>query len=498
VEATYIDHLTTTLGAAGDATVLERAGQVTTAAELLASIFRYARALDGIGIGRGSLVGLYAPNSPDALAVRYAAHVVGAAATYLPVLPMPRQRAALLEFTAPDLLVVFPETASVLPAGVPARIATVGCDVVGPRVRLDLRAAGVSGAPMACRARPEDLAVIVSSGGSTGVPKGSVRSFAAYTAMVAPAAPDPVRRQLANGPLAHLTQVLVDTTLLAGGTVVLQDQVDPATTLAAVESARITDVFLVEPQLFALMDHPDVAVRDLSSLRALVHIGASAPATLRRRARNRLGPVVAHTYGGSEFGLVSTLSPAEHDRPERFTSAGRIRPGVEVRFRRADGTLAGAGEAGTIEVRSPAMAAGYRNRPYEQAAAFVDGWYRTGDVGRLDDDGHLHVLGRAADLGAVDGTAVTPTAVEDTLCRLATVRYAAVAPGPGTGRWCAAVVPRPGATVDARECRAAVALEHAAATAAELTVAVVDEVPLTEQGKPDHPAIRRLGAPVAA
>jgi fatty-acyl-CoA synthase len=498
VEAIYIDRLVATLTAGGDAPVLERAGRTTTAAELLASIFRYARVLDGLGLGRGDLVALYAPNSPDALAVRYAAHLVGAAATYLPILPMPRHRAALVELTAPDLLVAFPETADVVPAGTSARVAVVGCDVRGPRVQLDRRAAAVSTAPMACRARPQDVAVIVSSGGSTGVPKGSVRSFAAYTAMVAPTGPDPARRQLANGPLAHLTQVLVDTTLLAGGAVVLQDEVDAASTLAAIESGRITDLFLVEPQLFALMDHPDVAVRDLSSLRTLVHVGASAPATLRRRARARLGPVVAHTYGGSEFGLASVLSPAEHDRPERFTSAGRIRPGVEVRFRRGDGTVAAAGEAGTIEVRSPAMAAGYRNRPTEQAAAFVEGWYLTGDVGRLDGDGHLHVLGRAADLGAVDGTAVSPTAVEATLCRLATVRYAVVVPDRTAGTWVAAVVPRPGTGVDARRCRAVVAAEHGAAVAGSLVVVGVGEVPLTEQGKPDRPAILRLGACVAA
>ena len=348
-------------------------------------------------------------------------------------------------------------------------------------------------APLACRARPDDLAVIVSTGGSTGVPKGSVRSFAAYAAMVTLSAPDPARRQLANGPLAHLTQVLVDMTLLGRGNVVLQE-FDAAATLAAIESARITDLFLVEPQLWALIDHADVAVRDLSSLRTLTHIGASAPATLRRRARTRLGAVLAHTYGGSEFGLVSMLSPAEHDRPDRFATAGRIRPGIEVRFRRTDGTLAEAGHAGTIEVRAPALAAGYRNQPVEQAAAFVDVWYRTGDIGRLD-DGYLHVLGRAADLAAADGIAVTPTAVEDTLCRLAAVRYAVVVRDRNAGTWVAAVVPLPGATVDPRACRVAVATEHGAAAASALVVEAVDELPLTEQGKPDRTAILELHAP---
>ena len=342
-------------------------------------MYRYARALDGIGVGHGDLVALFAPNSPDALAVRYAAHLCGAATMYLPALPAPHLRTALVELVAPDLLVAFPETAHLLPTAAAVRVAVVGCDVPGAWLRLDWRARGASAAPMPCRARPGDLAVAISSGGSTGVPKGSLRSFADYTITVA-TGPDPARRQLAKGPLAHLTQLLVDTTLLGGGTVVLQDEVEPAATLAAIESAQITDLFLVEPQLFAVIDHPDVATRDLSSLRAVVHIGASAPATLRRRARARLGAVVAHTYGASETGIVSALPPAEHDRPERFACAGRPRPGVEVRFRRTDGTLAGPGEAGVAEVRSPQVASGNRNRPAEAAAAFVDGWYRTGDV----------------------------------------------------------------------------------------------------------------------
>ncbi len=84
----------------------------------------------------------------------------------------------------------------------------------------------------------------------------------------------------------------------------------------------------VEPQLFELMDHPDIAHRDLSSLRAITHAGASAPPTLRRRARERLGAVLAHVYGASETDIVSALSPAEHDlaRPNLFSCAGGIPP----------------------------------------------------------------------------------------------------------------------------------------------------------------------------
>ena len=465
------------------------------APELLASIYRYARALDGLGIGRGDLVALHAPNSPDALAVRYAAHLLGAATMYLPALPAPHQRAALVELIAPDLLVAFPRRRTccrrLRRCGSPSSGATCpapGCGSTGARTVCRRRR---------CRAGPVRA---TSPWSSPPAARPACRRAASGRSPATPprsaTGPDPARRQLANGPLAHLTQLLVDTTLLGGGTVVLQDDVEPAATLAAIESARITDLFLVEPQLFSMIDHPDVATRDLSSLRAVVHIGASAPATLRRRAHARLGAVMAHTYGASETGIVSALPPAEYGRPERVTCAGRLRPGVEVRFRRADGTLAGPGEAGVVEVRSPQLASGYRNRPAEAAVAFVDGWYRTGDVARLDADGYLHILGRARDLATApvrdDGTLVTPTAVQDTLCRVAGIRYAVVVPDLDTGRWVAAVVTAAAGIGSAA--RAAVADEHGPAAAALLVVVPVDEVPLTEQGKPDRPTIRHLGA----
>jgi fatty-acyl-CoA synthase len=315
-----------------------------------------------------------------------------------------------------------------------------------------------------------------------------VRDIAAWAAAVA-TPPRPDRRQLASGAVAYLTQILVAQTIIGGGVVVLRDDSEPAALLEQIEAERITDLFLVEPQLLALVDHPDVARRDLSTLRTLTHIGASAPPALRRRAHARLGPVLQHTYGASEMGIVSALRPDEYDPsdPERATSAGRVVPGVEVRFRREDGALDP--EYGSIEVRSPAMAHGYRNRPEEQAAHFVDGWYRTGDLGRLGADGHLHILGRAADCAVVDGRLVTPTGIEDTLMRLPAVRYAVVVADLARGRRVAAVVPWASATLEAATCRDAVAAEHGADVAATLVVVPMAEVPLTEQGKPDRAAV---------
>ncbi|SFT93909.1 fatty-acyl-CoA synthase [Geodermatophilus amargosae] len=485
---TYVQDLVTVLQRDGRRPVLRHAGTDTTAAELVAAASRHARALASLGVGPGDLVAIFAPNRPEALAVRYGAHLAGAGCVFLPAPPDLDRRTRLVAQVDPRLLVVFPETAGLLPDDVAAPVAAVGT-VPGIALRLDALAAGLDGRPPPCRARPADLAVVVPSGGTTGVPKGSRRDFATYTAMVAgPARPD--RRQLANGSLAHLTQVLVDQTLLGGGTVVLQDSYDAAATLAAVEDERVTDLFLVEPQLFDLMDSPEVARYDLGSLRTLTHVGALAPPVLRARARARLGPVVAHTYGASEVGIVSALSPAEHDRPSRFSCAGHVLPGVQVRFRRSDGTTDL--RAGAVEVRSPGMAEGYRNRPDAEAAAFVDGWYRTGDLGYLGDEGMLRVLGRVTDT-AGPGT-VLPVDLQETVCRLPSVRYAVVVPDSGRGVRVVAAEAWPGGEVDVASVRAAVTAEHGREVAASVQVLPVDRVPLTEQGKPDRAAVRAAAA----
>jgi fatty-acyl-CoA synthase len=489
----YIVKLLRELRRAGRSTVLRYRDESLSGEALLALIFQYARVLRDLGIRRGTLLGMFAPNRPEAIAIRYAAHVLGAAAVYLSAPPTESQRQALLQQIAPDLLVVFPETVRYLGERVSIPFVAVGIDRVGSKGRLDVLAALASMDPIDVLPDPNDLAVVSSSGGSTGVPKGSCRNFAAYTAMVSATSPHD-RVQLINGPLAYLSQVLVDITLLGGGRVVFRDAYEAADTLATIETEKITDLFLVEPQLFELMDHPQIDTRDLSSLRSLTHIGASAPKSLRLRARKRLGPIIGHAYGASEIGLVSALAPIDHDvlRPECFTSAGRIQPGVDIRFRRADGRLADSGETGVIEVRSPAMANGYRSSPGLSSHNFQDGWYNTGDLGRLDRDGLLHILGRAADAQEVDGTLVTPTEIEEALCRHPSIRYAVVLADTDEQVMIAAVATWAGLSGGDRACRQAVMNCFGAAGMGSYLMASVDRMPLTEQGKPDRTAIKQL------
>ena len=486
----YIDSLIASLRDRGDAIVARRHGRDTTARQLLALIFRYANALDGCKVSRGSVVALIATNTAEALAVRYAVSLLGAASTYLAVPRSGPHLQDLVDQVAPTLLVVFPETAHLVPSDTTVPIASADeCNIAGA-VDLNRSAISERAAITASRARADDLGVLVCSGGSTGVPKSSWRSFGAYTAMLqAPTSAD--RRQLINGPLAYLSQVLVDITLIGGGLVVFDDTFDAARTLATIEEQRITNLFLVEPQLFEMMDHPDVQSSNLSSLRAITHVGGSAPPTLRRRARERLGPVTAHNYGASEMGIVSSLAAGTSGSAGAgdFSSAGPIVPGVEIRFRRLDGSLATVAEAGVIEVRSAAMANGYRDGLGGHETAFSEGWFHSGDLGFLDERDFLHVLGRAVDIAWVDDTMVSPLAIEEALCQLQTVRYAVAIRDDATAGWVAVAEPWPDLPVDLSVCRAALAQ---AFRGAEIEIIALERVPRTEQGKADRAAIARL------
>ena len=165
----YVERLVKRLEASGNRTCLRHSGRDIAAGDFLNSIHRYARTLDSLSIGRGDVVALLAPNHPDALALRYAAHLIGAGATFLSIPSALEDRAELIRAVDPKLLVVFPETHSFVPPGIAVPLVGVGPGS-GDCLRLNEAAAAQSCDPVDCRARPQDLAVIISSGGSTGVP----------------------------------------------------------------------------------------------------------------------------------------------------------------------------------------------------------------------------------------------------------------------------------------------------------------------------------------
>ena len=479
-----------------DAVVVCDRERALTARAFAGLVYRLARALESAGLGRGDRLAILPITSPEALAVRYAAGLLGCATSFIPNRGSQQRLHEFLEHVGANALVVFPETAAVgataIAGGLVQQAMSLGAV---PGIDVDLLAVTDSMAPdpVPGRADPQDLWALVSSGGTTGTSKASRRSFGAYDRMV-DIGPTPDRRQLVCSPLPYVSQVLADQVILGGGVVVFRERFDPAEVLRTIEAERITHLGLVEPGLVELIDHPDVTRRDLSSLVAITHIGTNAPANLRRRLLERVGPILAHPYGASEAGIVSMLAAPEYDlsHPELLETSGRPLPGVEVRIERDDGSDAALGQEGMIVVRSAAAADGYETSPAR--SGFVDGEYHTGDLGLIDDRGYIHVRGRADDARQIGGHRVMPLDVADALCAHPEVRYAVAVPtGPADGGLGAIVVLAPGASTTVAELRAYVAEAHGDHLVAEL-IALVDRIPTTEQGKPDRIAI----APVLA
>jgi fatty-acyl-CoA synthase len=470
--------------------VIQDARGELSALEFRQLVTRLVRALAEAGVFPGDRVAIVPTISADALAVRYAAGLLGCATVFCPNTGVRGRLAGLLARVHADAVVVFPETAGavgeMMRSGDAPRLLSVG-PVAGALDLLAIPAGGFRELPD-CSVDPDALAVLVASGGTTGQSKLSRRSFAGWERLV-DAGSMRGRRQLICTSLAYVAQVLADQVLISGGTVILRERFDAREILATIEAEAITHLALVEPLLVELIDHPEFGLRDLSSLVAISHIGADAAPALRRRLLGRAGPILAHPYGASEAGMVSVLAGSDYSlaHPERLGSAGPPLAGVDVRIERVDGREAPRGEEGFVTVRSPQVAEGYDgDAPH---SGFRGGRYLTGDLGYLDLDGYLHVRGRAADQRQVCGRWVMPVDVQDALCDHPEVRYAGAVPA--EGGFCAVVVLAPGATVDGEDLRAFVA-EHRGEHLTPRQVIAVARVPVTEQGKPNRVRIAAL------
>jgi fatty-acyl-CoA synthase len=490
----WVDRMLEGFRADPDRVVVRDASRGLTGGDFAGTIDGYAWALAARGLGAGDRVALLATESPEALAVRYAVALVGAASVFTPDTGRPEQLVRFLKQIRPRLLVVFPETAPDAQAAA-ARILSDETVSVGPVDGLaDLaeEAAAQDDMPFVGRAQPDDLAVLIASGGTTGGSKASMRSFDAYAALVGDVR-EPDRKLLVCSAFAYVSQVLVAQTLLGGGSVTLRDRFDPAELLRVIEAEGITQLSLVEPLLAEFADHPDLPEYDLSTLRRVSHIGAVAPASFRRRLLTRFGPILVNTYGASEAGMVSLLTAPDYslDHPERLSTAGRPRPGVDVRLVAVDGTVLPDHEQGVIEVRLRGMSSGYIGRPGDPA--FHDGWYTTGDLGFLDRDGYLHVRGRAADARDIDGVPVLPLDLEEAACAHPEVVYAVALPAtPGpNGSFGVLALRAHGSSVEAADVRAHLK-RQVDPPAAVGDVVLVDHLPVTEQGKPDRSIIGEL------
>ena len=214
------------------------------------------------------------------------------------------------------------------------------------------------------------------------------------------------------------------TTMWCGATLVLEPAFDASRALDLIEQQRIS-VFMAVPLIYQQMaDLPRFAAADLSSLRIASTGGAAVPPALLQTYLDR-DVIVVQTYTLTEATAGGTTLPS-HDGLRKLGSAGVPAMHSELRVVREDGEPCAVGEVGEIAIRGPEVMVGYWNNPEATAAALVDGWLRTGDLGYLDEEGYLFVVDRAKDMLISGGLNVYPAEIEKLLAALPGVTELAV------------------------------------------------------------------------
>ena len=483
---------------------------------------QYVQAYEALGAGRGTAGALLALNRPEVLYVlgagqtqghrRSALHPLGsledhayvindAEITSLTIDPVP-----MFVERALGLLERCPRLDRILTLGpVPPELAGVGHDLIAT-------AAAFAPRPLeAVDLDPEHIVSITYTGGTTGTPKGVVglaRQMHTMTQIQMaewewPESP----RFLMCTPLSHAGAAFFVPTVLKGGCLYVLARFDPAEVLRTIEEQRITATMLVPSMLYALLDHPDSATRDLSSLET-VYYGASAINPVRlKEAIARFGPIFAQYYGQSEAPMAITyLAKSDHaeavgegGHEGRLASCGRPSAFLRTALLGENGEPVAPGEPGEICVAGPLLAGGYWNRPEETAETFRDGWLHTGDVAREDEHGFWYIVDRIKDMIVTGGFNVFPREVEDVVAEHPAVAQVGVigTPHERFGEAVTAIVVlRP----DAARGDAALATltaevqemvrERKGPVHAPKRVIVADALPLTALGKPDKKALR--------
>ncbi len=277
--------------------------------------------------------------------------------------------------------------------------------------------------------------------------------------------------------------------LLGGATLVLDEVFDPARCWELLEERRATRTFLAPTMIAAMLAVEGHESRDLSSLE-VVYTAYAFPERLREAALARFGEVFVYMYGLTEAQLTCATREEFASDP---SSVGRSMGVSEVVVLAEDGSEAAAGAVGEIAFAGPAAMSGYLERPEETAAALVDGWVRTGDLGRFDEAGALHYVGRAKEMIKTGGFSVDPLEVENAILDGAAVEEVAVV-GVEDHHWGEAVVAfvvAPGAELDAGAVIAACKRQLASYKAPKRLI-VVDELPKNPAGKVEKGKLRTL------
>ncbi|MDC0723542.1 aminotransferase class I/II-fold pyridoxal phosphate-dependent enzyme [Nannocystis bainbridge] len=414
---------------------------------------RAANALARLGIHRGDRVALWLPNQPEFVFAFLGTLKLGAIAVTINAALKSEETQFILKDSGSKVLITSGTLRGVLPAADAMRSALPHLDRVvlvdGAPASTDTFAAlslAESPEAIAAEVTADHPAVIHYTSGTTGFPKGALLSH--HNVIVS--------SQTAVGTLSvqHEDRVLLclplffsfpQTAVLnpcfeAGATLVLHRQFEPESVLRSIEEHAIT-LFFGVPTLY-LMLFEQSAPKQLISIRRAVSAGAKLPVELGSKWLEKYGFAINEGYGLTE----TCMACFNHDPRSKPGSVGRTIARVEVRVVGSDGEAGKPGDLGEIAIRGPSVMLGYWNRPAETAEKLHDGWFLSGDIGRMDDDGCLYIVDRIKDMVNVAGMKVFPSEVENILYQNRDIAEVAVYGIPDSiseEKVCAAIVLRP-------------------------------------------------------
>ena len=342
-----------------------------------------------------------------------------------------------------------------------------------------------------------DCMILRFTGGTTGAPKAVMYSIDNMLGGrdLHYATADPVaarsERLLHFGMISHASGIVYFPILFKGGCTLTMNDRSLATFCSTVERERVTASLMVPAMLYHMLDAPEVREHDLSSLQTMYYGASPMNPTRLRQLHERFGNIFVQLYGSSEHaGAVSALSKAEH-LPDKsggeahLSSAGRVVPGVEVLIMAKDGRPVPDGTDGEIWMRSRTICLGYLHNPEKTAEEFSDGFWKSGDIGRIDANGFLYVIDRLKDTIVHNECNVYPNLVEAAIMAHQSVMMAAVVgiPDPECGEWVhAEVVLRDKANVDIDDLRDFLA-ERLGTHNMPRTMNIAQAIPLSPVGK---------------
>ena len=458
---------------------------VLTYADLWDAAARATALLKSYGVEPGDRVGIMLPNVP-AFPIAFFG-TLGAGGIVVPMNPLLKSRevAYYLGDSGAKVLFAWQAVAGEAAKGA-AETGTRVVEVTDPLLAL----AGPDPAPVTADRGDDDDAVILYTSGTTGRPKGAELTHAnltrnaelTATTLLKSGAGDVVMGCL---PLFHVFGLTcgLNATVAAGAVLTLLPRFDPGKALEIIQRDRVT-IFEGVPTMYSAMLHYAGERPDVSSLRLCVSGGAAMPVEVLRGFEESFGCIILEGYGLSETSPVASFN--HPDKVRKPGSIGTPIAGVEMRLIDADGADVPPGEVGEIAIRGHNVMKGYWGRPDATAEAMTGGgWFRTGDLAKVDEDGYYYIVDRKKDLIIRGGYNVYPREIEEVLYEHPDVAEVAVigVPHADLGEEVAAAVKlKPGATATPDDLRA-FARERVAAYKYPRFIWIVDDLPKGPTGK---------------